>query len=202
MSICIYISVLSLCEAFQSHSRGRTAIHGLKPCALGPCSVVRTPLARLSMQGEEEIPLESVEDGIIGTYDRLWRELRGTCVFLVGMTGTGKSTSGDILARETGYGFIDTDEAVEFILEEPISSFLANPENEPQFRELEYKVASSVPFLHLSTILALHVLHVSISKACVLMTLFYIYGDPQAWAIAPQLFADFTARALKCNNRC
>ena len=65
--------------------------------------------------------------------------LRGTCIYLVGMMGSGKSSVGNALAKHIGYRFLDTDEIAEFMIEMPIASFFAQG-NEQQFRDLEYQI--------------------------------------------------------------
>ena len=39
------------------------------------------------------------------------------------MMGSGKSTTGKILADKLGYRFLDTDEVAEYMIEKPISNF-------------------------------------------------------------------------------
>jgi len=72
----------------------------------------------------------------------LKRVLKGTCVYLIGMMGTGKSTVGDVFARKMeGYRLMDTDEIAEFMIEMPISDyFKQSEENVPKFRDLENQI--------------------------------------------------------------
>mmetsp|Transcript_2361 Transcript_2361/g.3716 ORF Transcript_2361/g.3716 Transcript_2361/m.3716 type:complete len:336 (-) Transcript_2361:203-1210(-) len=65
--------------------------------------------------------------------------LKGTCVFLVGMMGSGKSTLGDAFAKKLGYRFLDTDEIAEFMIEMPIAEFFEQG-YEDEFRQLEYQI--------------------------------------------------------------
>lgn len=73
------------------------------------------------------------------TYEELRDKLKGTCLYLVGMMGTGKSSVGRALAEKVAYRFIDSDEAAEWMIEMPISDFFAQGK-EDEFRELEYQV--------------------------------------------------------------
>jgi shikimate kinase len=71
--------------------------------------------------------------------DSLPTKLKGTCVYFVGMTGSGKSTVGANFAERMGYRFLDTDEIAEYMIEMPISKYFSDG-NESQFRELEYQI--------------------------------------------------------------
>lgn len=74
-------------------------------------------------------------------FDDLRSRLKGTSVYIVGMMGSGKSTVGDIFAKQLGYRFLDTDEISEFMVEMPIADFFAeSPGNEEKFRDLEYQI--------------------------------------------------------------
>ena len=42
--------------------------------------------------------------------------LKGTCIFFVGMMGSGKSTIGNAFAKKLGYRFLDTDEIAEYMV--------------------------------------------------------------------------------------
>mmetsp|Transcript_21577 Transcript_21577/g.29834 ORF Transcript_21577/g.29834 Transcript_21577/m.29834 type:complete len:334 (-) Transcript_21577:33-1034(-) len=66
-------------------------------------------------------------------------KLKGTCLFLVGMMGSGKTSVGKLLADKMAYRFIDTDEIAEFMIEMPISKYFSEG-NEQQFRQLEYQI--------------------------------------------------------------
>jgi len=72
-------------------------------------------------------------------YDSLRETLKGTCIYLVGMMGTGKSSVGDAIAKEIGYRFIDSDEVAEYMIEMPITDFFAAGREE-EFRTLEYQI--------------------------------------------------------------
>lgn len=59
-------------------------------------------------------------------------------LYLVGFTGTGKSTVGRHAARELGFEFIDSDHAIEASHGKPVAQIFAE-EGEAAFRELERK---------------------------------------------------------------
>jgi shikimate kinase len=72
-------------------------------------------------------------------YTELRNKLKGTCVYFIGMMGTGKSTLGKLFSDKLGYRFIDTDEVAEFMIEMPISEFFASGKVE-EFRDMEYQI--------------------------------------------------------------
>jgi shikimate kinase len=72
-------------------------------------------------------------------FEQLREKLRGTCVYFVGMMGSGKSTLGDAFAKKLGYRFLDTDEIAEFMIEMPISDYFAQGKVD-EFRQLEYQI--------------------------------------------------------------
>lgn len=68
-------------------------------------------------------------------------KLKGTCIYLVGMMGSGKTSVGAELASQLGYRFLDTDSIAEYMIEMPIADFFAQgPEKEQEFRQVEYQV--------------------------------------------------------------
>ncbi|WP_017326161.1 shikimate kinase [Synechococcus sp. PCC 7336] len=69
--------------------------------------------------------------------------LRGTSVYLVGMMGAGKSTLGRLLAKELGYGFVDTDAAIEKVAGKSIPDIFAESQ-EAGFRALESQVLAEL----------------------------------------------------------
>lgn len=68
-------------------------------------------------------------------------DLKGVNVFLVGMMGTGKTTVGNLLARQLGYRFVDTDDAIAKAAGQTINQIFAD-EGEEAFRQLESEVLS------------------------------------------------------------
>lgn len=69
--------------------------------------------------------------------------LRGLSIFLVGMMGTGKTTVGQILAKQLNYRFLDTDVLIEGVTQQKVSEIFASQGEEP-FRDLESQVLMEV----------------------------------------------------------
>ena len=69
--------------------------------------------------------------------------LQGINLYLIGMMGAGKTTVGRLLARELGYGFVDTDEVITASAKKSINQIFAQ-EGETEFRRLESDVLSQV----------------------------------------------------------
>lgn len=69
--------------------------------------------------------------------------LKGVNLYLVGMMGSGKSTTGRILAAEMGYQFFDTDSIIERVAGQPITDIFAES-GEATFRQLETQVLSEL----------------------------------------------------------
>ena len=64
-------------------------------------------------------------------------------VVLIGMPGSGKSTTGRLLAEKLGRKFIDSDSVIEKKIGKPIREFL-RADNEQEFRKIETEVLSEV----------------------------------------------------------
>lgn len=69
--------------------------------------------------------------------------LKGVTLFLVGMMGAGKSTTGKALADQLGYKFFDTDVLIEQLAQKPINDIFSES-GEETFRELETQVLSEL----------------------------------------------------------
>ncbi|HLP91037.1 MAG TPA: shikimate kinase [Nostocaceae cyanobacterium] len=69
--------------------------------------------------------------------------LKGVNVYLIGMMGVGKSTVGSLLAKELGYGFLDTDEVIVKAAGKTINEIFAE-DGEAAFRQLESDVLAQV----------------------------------------------------------
>ncbi|MBF2008850.1 shikimate kinase [Chlorogloeopsis fritschii PCC 9212] len=69
--------------------------------------------------------------------------LKGINLYLVAMPGAGKTTVGRLLAKQLGYGFIDTDEVIVKAVGQPISQMFAE-QGEAEFRLLESKVLAQI----------------------------------------------------------
>lgn len=70
-------------------------------------------------------------------------EARGSNIILLGGMGTGKSSTGWLLARILGYGFIDTDTVLESRFKKPISQVFEE-EGEASFRLKEKELVLSL----------------------------------------------------------
>lgn len=69
--------------------------------------------------------------------------LKGVNLYLVGMMGCGKSTTGRALAKQLGYGFVDTDDLITQLTGQAITDIFAES-GEDHFRQVESKVLSEV----------------------------------------------------------
>lgn len=69
--------------------------------------------------------------------------LKGLNLYLVGMMGSGKSTTGKVLADRLGYRFCDTDTVIEQASEQSITDIFASL-GEASFRELETQVLAEL----------------------------------------------------------
>ncbi|RCJ22168.1 shikimate kinase [Nostoc sp. ATCC 43529] len=69
--------------------------------------------------------------------------LQGVNLYLIGMMGVGKTTVGRLLAKQLGYGFVDTDDVIAQAAGKSINQIFAQ-EGEAVFRQLESDVLSQV----------------------------------------------------------
>ncbi|MGF1539117.1 MAG: shikimate kinase [Pleurocapsa sp.] len=69
--------------------------------------------------------------------------LQGLNVYLIGMMGSGKTTSGKYLSQKLDYRFVDTDEAIAAVAQKSIPEIFAS-EGESYFRELETQVLAEL----------------------------------------------------------
>ncbi|PSN14679.1 shikimate kinase [filamentous cyanobacterium CCP5] len=69
--------------------------------------------------------------------------LKGTSLFLIGMMGSGKSTTGRSLAQRLGYRFMDTDQLIEQATGTTVADIFAT-QGEAAFRALETQVLAQV----------------------------------------------------------
>ena len=72
-------------------------------------------------------------------YNQLKEQLRGTCLYFIGMMGCGKTSTSEMIAKQLGYRFLDTDQIAEYMIEMPISDFFEQGK-ESEFRDVEYKI--------------------------------------------------------------
>jgi len=64
-------------------------------------------------------------------------------IYLVGFMGTGKTSVGRLLAKQTGWNFVDLDELIELKEQRRIVDIFAK-EGEPYFRKIEKKILKEV----------------------------------------------------------
>ncbi|HAC63545.1 MAG TPA: shikimate kinase [Cyanothece sp. UBA12306] len=69
--------------------------------------------------------------------------IEGINIYLIGMMGTGKSTVGEVLAKELNYRFFDTDILIERVTKQSINDIFKN-QGETAFRDIESQVLSEV----------------------------------------------------------
>lgn len=69
--------------------------------------------------------------------------LKGVNIYLVGLMGAGKSTVGQLLAKELGYRFFDTDVLIEQVAGQTIREIF-DREGEAGFRQLETQVLAQL----------------------------------------------------------
>ncbi|MXY19287.1 MAG: shikimate kinase [Synechococcus sp. SB0676_bin_10] len=80
-------------------------------------------------------------------YRPLRRRLAGANLYLVGMMGCGKSSTGKVLARKLGYRWLDADQVLETAAGRPIPALFAQ-EGEEGFREMETDVLRQIGQWH------------------------------------------------------
>ncbi|MGF1516837.1 MAG: shikimate kinase [Nodosilinea sp.] len=73
----------------------------------------------------------------------LTNRLNGINLYLIGMMGAGKSSTGAELAQALGYQFFDTDAVVEAAAGQPIAEIFAH-QGEAAFRQLESQVLAEL----------------------------------------------------------
>jgi shikimate kinase len=134
LSVLLLVAVAPVAFAFQRfglRQLGTASIHQPKLHRSDGRSVTHVSVS-------DSVPIEDLitpED----VFTRLRETLKGTCVYFVGMMGSGKTTVGNAFAENLGYRFLDTDELAEFMCEMPISEYFEK-EGETAFRDVEHKV--------------------------------------------------------------
>lgn len=81
------------------------------------------------------------------TTPTLRQRLGGRSLYLVGMMGSGKSSTGRPLAEKLGYGFVDSDSVIEQLAGCSIPEIFQR-DGEAGFRELETQVLSAISERH------------------------------------------------------
>ena len=77
----------------------------------------------------------------------LKQRLGGRSVYLIGMMGSGKTSTGRPLAERLGYGFVDADAVIEQAAGCSIAEIFQR-DGEPEFRALEKQVLNSISQRH------------------------------------------------------
>ena len=77
------------------------------------------------------------------TTPSLRQRLGGRSLYLIGMMGSGKSSTGRPLAERLGYGFVDADAVIEQVTGSNISEIFER-DGEDHFRDLETQVLRSI----------------------------------------------------------
>ncbi len=77
----------------------------------------------------------------------LQKRLGGRNLYLVGMMGSGKSSTGPLLAKELAYCFVDSDKVIEEVCGNSISKIFKN-DGEENFRTVETQVLSAIGERH------------------------------------------------------
>jgi shikimate kinase len=70
-------------------------------------------------------------------------DLKNVNLYLIGLMGAGKTTTGKLLAQALGYQFLDTDALIEQVAGKTIPEIFAQS-GEPEFRQLETQVLAEV----------------------------------------------------------
>ena len=86
-------------------------------------------------------------DGATTTPHLLKARLGGRNLYLIGMMGSGKSSTGRPLAQRLGYGFVDADGVVEALAGRPIPQIFET-DGEQGFRTLERQVLQAIGERH------------------------------------------------------
>ena len=81
------------------------------------------------------------------TTPSLRQRLGGRSLYLIGMMGSGKSSTGRPLAERLGYGFVDADAVIEQVTGSNISEIFER-DGEDHFRDLETQVLRSISERH------------------------------------------------------
>ena len=77
----------------------------------------------------------------------LKQRLGGRSIYLIGMMGSGKTSTGRPLAERLGYGFVDADAVIEQAAGCSIAEMFQR-DGEPEFRALEKQVLNSISQRH------------------------------------------------------
>lgn len=80
-------------------------------------------------------------------FTQLNHRLQGTNLYLIGMMGSGKTTTGQELATALGYRFMDTDRLIEQVAGQSVTEIFTQA-GEATFRQLETQVLAELSGYH------------------------------------------------------
>ncbi|KAH8971800.1 hypothetical protein BDL97_02G161600 [Sphagnum fallax] len=90
--------------------------------------------------GSNGILVEDYEELLQNKAEKIREQLNGTCIFLIGMMGSGKTTVGRVLSKSLGYYFFDSDELVEQAAGGTSVAQIFEESDEEGFRKAETEV--------------------------------------------------------------
>lgn len=106
-------------------------------CASGLYMLVAQAVYASSIFKNEPVSLKLIDE----VFDEIYKTKEN--IILIGMPTCGKTTIGQILAKDLNKKFIDVDELIEEELKMPIKDFL-NHKNENEFRNIEERVIAKI----------------------------------------------------------
>ncbi|CAM6094399.1 unnamed protein product [Calypogeia fissa] len=122
---------LHLCSPTSTPSRRRVIAFSQRAGPSAKCGIANEK--ETLIDEEQKVLLKKKADAIV-------RDLRGTCIFLVGMMGSGKTTVGKYIADALGYYFFDSDKLVEDAAGGITVQQMFREGNEEEFRNAESEV--------------------------------------------------------------
>ena len=125
--------------------------------------------------------------------------LGGRNLYLVGMMGSGKTSTGPLLAKALGYRFIDSDLVVEQLMNLSIAQIFEK-EGEKGFRKIESKVLQSIGECHSLVVSAGGGVVIEKENWGILHTGIVIWIDPGRDVLLKRLKSDSSKRPLFLNN--
>ena len=129
----------------------------------------------------------------------LRKTLGGRNLYLVGMMGSGKTSTGPLLAKQLGYRFIDSDAVIEQLIGSSISQIFKE-EGEIGFRQIESKVLHSIGECHSLVVSTGGGVVIEKENWGILHTGIVIWIDPDREILLKRLKSDSSKRPLIENN--
>tara|TARA_Y100001968_G_scaffold320077_1_gene352548 strand:- start:272 stop:862 length:591 start_codon:yes stop_codon:yes gene_type:complete len=131
--------------------------------------------------------------------DGLKKTLQGRSLYLVGMMGSGKSATGPLLAKQLGYGFVDSDAVIEQLRGLTISKIF-EIDGEKSFREIESQVLQGIGERHSLVVSTGGGIVTKPENWGILHQGIVIWIDPERKVLLSRLFADLAKRPLLKNK--